>query len=95
MYTLSSEDSTTGAAGKCVTEGVSGDGVDRAVDGSESRHEDVKEDCLESSGRIKTAPGSGSSAEKVGLIDKGREKFDVQGVFRILRSTLKLSKLNV
>lgn len=93
--TPSSDDAISGPARNCDAEGVSADGVDGAVDGSESLHEDVKEDCLESSGRTNTAFGSGSSEENVGLIDRGREKFDEDGIFRTLCSTLKFSKLNV
>lgn len=65
------------------------------MDGSESLQEDVKEDCLESSGNTKTAFGSGSSDEKVGLIDNGREKLDVDGDFGTLCSMLKSLKSNV
>jgi len=67
--------------------------VDGAVEKLESLHDDANEDCLESAGKVNMAFGSGSSAEKVGLTDIGREKFAAEGDLGTLCS--KLLKLRV
>jgi len=69
VWTLSSEDTIVDPPGNHVAGGASGTGLDSAVEKPGSLHGDAREDCLEGSGKPKTAFGSGSSDQKVGLIE--------------------------